>query len=264
MCVRPIVVRENVVPCGSCFECYKADRMNWSIRVQDEIKQGLFVTLTYAPEHYKGKVDKADLKAFIKRLRERERRQNEKFRLKYFGVGEYGGRFGRGHMHLIVNTTNVNNIKASWKKGIIHIGRITGASIHYTTKYIQKNIRTKKQDKKKKHREFRLMSKGLGKNYIEKFGKHHLDNLIFYRIVDGKKYMMPRYYMNKIFDKEDKEYQKEMALQVERKLKKLQELYFGLLRKEADELKIQKFEKQIERYKSLELINSVIIKQLNN
>lgn len=263
MCVRPIVVAGNIVPCGRCFDCLRQDRMNWSIRVQDEIKSGLFVTLTYAPQYYNGTVSKKELQKFIKRVREKVRQDDPKFNLKYFGVGEFGGRFGRGHYHVIINITDPAYIRSSWKKGIIHIGKISYASVHYCTKYVQKQI---KQNKKQK-REFRLMSKGLGKNYIERYGKHHLDNLLLHRVVNNKSYSMPRYYKEKIFKNNEKQYSKEYRIeqekQVQKRLQKLIDLYTGLLRKEIDELKILKYQKQLERFKTLELLNSINLKNLN-
>lgn len=258
MCVRPIVINDNVVPCGKCFDCKRQDRMNWTIRVQDEIKEGLFVTLTYDNEHLKEFVDKKDIQDYIKRIRETLRRQKYNGKVKYFAVGEYGDRFGRSHYHIIINITDSILITRLWNKGIVHVGRVTNRSIHYCTKYVQKNLGKRKE---KKGREFRLMSKGLGKNYIEKYGKHHKDNLILSRCVNYKTYSLPRYYKDKIFDKQDIEYRQERDKQIEKKLKKLIDKYEGLLGKEVDTLKIEKFNKQLERFKSLLILNSINLKK---
>lgn len=254
MCVRPIVVKENVVPCGKCFECRKQDRNSWSIRVQHEIKEGSFITLTYDEKNVPDRVIKKHLQDYIKRLRERIRKNDETFKLKYFGVGEYGDRFGRPHYHLITNCVDIDNIKNAWKYGIVHVGRPDNPAIHYCTKYVQKNIGKTKE--KKERREFRIMSKGLGMTYINKYGEHHKNNLLMYLIKNDLKYTLPRYYKDKIFKeiKEKKEYRIEVNKNAERRLKKLCEKYENMLRKETDEKKIEKYNNYLQKFKSLELL----------
>lgn len=59
-------------------------------------KQNCLVTLTY--KETDGNVSKRDLQKFIKRLR----RRIEPQRIRYYACGEYGGRRGRPHYHIIV------------------------------------------------------------------------------------------------------------------------------------------------------------------
>ena len=66
MCTRPITVfvrgsksvgsepHSYLVPCGKCCECKKRYQNDWKIRIFEQIKDsgnGVFVTLTYAPEN---------------------------------------------------------------------------------------------------------------------------------------------------------------------------------------------------------------------
>ena len=65
----------------------------------------------------------------------------------------------------------------------------------------------KRDDRKK---EFSLMSKGLGKNYITpqtiRYHKNHLDRLYLVN-KGGNKIAMPKYYRDKIFDQTEKDAQ---------------------------------------------------------
>jgi hypothetical protein len=58
-----------------------------------------FVTLTYDPEHlpHGGSLRQAHISTFVKALRKKV-----PSKVRYFGVGEYGGKFGRPHLHLIL------------------------------------------------------------------------------------------------------------------------------------------------------------------
>lgn len=275
-CVRPKVVNGNIVPCGYCHKCRKTDRNNWSIRTQHTIKDGTFITLTIAPEHYKNTLVKQDLKDYLKRLREHIRRNEqehyEKHNFKYFATGEYGDRFGRGHYHIICNYKNHKVIKEKWNYGHVYIGNAEGASINYSTKYIQKT--KSKNRKEEKEEEFRLMSKGLGKEFIEKHKKWFRENrqlwLTIYQKGKSIKYPLPRYYKEKFFkskfetivDKETGEITVnliEPGINIEKEvnnarlnaMKKLKDFYAGLLPSEKDKELELRFNKYNEMYKTL-------------
>lgn len=279
-------VKDNIVPCGKCFECKRNDRNGWAIRLQHEIKSGTFVTLTYDEEHLPkdGKLIKKDLQDYIKRVREQLRYENPSFRLLYFGVGEYGERYGRPHYHIITNCSNIDTLKSKWNKGITDFGIVEEASILYCTKYIQKQkkykkdteqtpYKTKKGDKtrhKAEKTEFRIMSKGLGNTYIEKYKDYLRENLITYTSVRGVKYPLPRYYRDKIFNvqtetkinKETGEITKTITQEkvdlrevqdknIEVKLKKLIKLYGKMLKSEIS----PQAEKYYNKYN--EMLNSL-------
>jgi len=57
-------------------------------------------------------------------------------------------------------------------------------------------------------KEFQLMSKGLGKNYLtDKMIRWHKDDLVnrmYIPIQDGKKIAMPRYYKDKMYNESEK------------------------------------------------------------
>ena len=86
------------VPCGKCPNCRSNRASAWSFRLIQEDKRSLssnFVTLTYATEHVPilksgyMSLNKSDLQKFFKRLRKLSIQ-----RLRYYAVGEYGGKAG--------------------------------------------------------------------------------------------------------------------------------------------------------------------------
>ena len=159
------------VPCGRCPPCKKRKVQQWVFRMMQEEKvseSSHFITLTYntdnVPISENGfmTLDKADWQKFMKRLRKRNTKK-----LRYYAVGEYGGKTDRPHYHAIIyNLDHEDLIAESWKIGTVHIGTVSGSSIAFTTKYIDKEKRIPMFERDDRLREFSLMSKGLGKNYI--------------------------------------------------------------------------------------------------
>ena len=123
-----------------------------------------FVTLTF-DEKYKPKdgcVRKATLQGFIKRLRARldyyaEQYKTEPLRVRYFGVGEYGGESLRPHYHIIlfgypncVRGRTVytkrdqkccdicTSIRKVWQLGHVYLGQVSFQSAAYVGGYVVK------------------------------------------------------------------------------------------------------------------------------
>lgn len=150
-------------------------------------------------------LDKTDVQKFFKRLR-LNKKNHEK--IKYYACGEYGGQSKRPHYHLIIFNADGDTIPEAWTLdaipiGTIHIGKLSAASASYTLKYMSKpsQIPQHKNDDRKK--EFSLMSKGMGANYLtenqKKWHKNDIMNRMYVPLKDGKKIAMPRYYKNKIY-----------------------------------------------------------------
>jgi hypothetical protein len=200
------------VPCSKCPPCKKRRTSGWSFRL---IKEGersqsaLFVTLTYntevVPITKNGfmNLDKADVQKFMKRLR---KLSNEK--LKYYVCGEYGTKRMRPHYHLIIFNADKEKVELAWTLdrrplGQIYIGDVNEASIGYTLKYMTKKGKIPMHHNDDRQKEFSLMSKGIGKNYLtEKMVKWHKNNIeerMYCNIKGNKKIAMPRYYKDKIY-----------------------------------------------------------------
>jgi len=92
--------------------------------------------------------------------------------------------------------------------GQIYIGNVSGASIGYTLKYMQKESKVPIHKNDDRQKEFQLMSKGLGKSYLTdrmiKWHKSDLEKRMYVPIIDGRKIPMPRYYKDKIYKESEK------------------------------------------------------------
>jgi len=114
-------------------------------------------------------------------------------KMKYFLVGEYGERFGRPHLHMIVFNGCRKLIDECWGFGDVQVKECTSETIAYCTKYMDK-WRDKKQDWSKP-KEFNVQSEGLGKAFAERMAKFYKENLEINFCMNGKGIMipMPRY-----------------------------------------------------------------------
>jgi hypothetical protein len=200
----------------------------WSYRL---IKEGersssaLFVTLTYDTESVpiteKGfmNLNKQDIQKFFKRLRKLSDNK-----LKYYVCGEYGTKKLRPHYHIILFNANKEMIQKAWALngkhlGSVHIGQVNAATIGYTLKYMTKKGKIPLHYNDDRQKEFSLMSKRLGDNYITKamikWHKQDLEKRMFVNIPDNKKIAMPRYYKDKIYNELEKDkiaiYMKDIA-----------------------------------------------------
>lgn len=222
-CITPFHVQDKFtgnyipVPCSKCPPCLKRRTSGWSYRLVKEGERSmsaLFVTLTYdtrfVPITQKGfmNLDKTDVQKFFKRLR---KLSNQK--LKYYVCGEYGTQKMRPHYHIILFNANKEMIEKAWKLnnkplGSIFIGNVSEASIGYTLKYMTKKGKIPLHHNDDRQKEFSLMSKRLGDNYITpkmiKWHKNDLENRMFVNIQDNKKIAMPRYYKDKIYNEIEK------------------------------------------------------------
>lgn len=197
------------VPCGRCPDCKKRRVNDWVFRLQQQDRishTAYFITLTYDNDHItlsKNKFKtlvKKDLQLFFKRLRERQK----KLKIKYYACGEYGGsKKRRPHYHAIIfNVEKVESISDCWTLGLTHYGTVTGASIAYTCKYIDKKKRIPEFKNDDRLPEFSIMSKKLGVNFLTdnvvKHYKSNLSNALVYT-KQGTKIALPRYYKKKIY-----------------------------------------------------------------
>lgn len=263
-----------------------------------------FITLTYdttsVPISNNGlmQASKRDLQLFFKRVRkahelhfagigvhERKQYDSKTRGLRYFAVAEYGGRSERPHYHIIIFNTmlelmldkkdirlleitgydgNENIQCKQWDKGHITIGKVTGASVGYTLKYINKKGIIPKHQRDDRQKEFALMSKGLGKNYLTQnmvyWHKNDLLNRMYINIEDGKKAAMPRYFKDKIYNHDERlevgGYQK---LQIENKIiKEAQSAELHQVNIARNQRESQKAAFRRQRYNSQLLINNKI------
>lgn len=182
----------------------------WTYRLQVEADNSLscyFITLTL--NETDGNVYKSDVQNFIKRFR-----KNTDLKMRYYAIAEYGTNTWRPHYHaLIFFQQNVEfhymyyHVQKAWSTkekvlGNIHVGSISTASIHYCTKHHITKLLTPEGLNKT----FALMSQGIGRQYVEKYRKHHEDDIERAYVVSlgGLKQSMPRYYKDKLYTKTEK------------------------------------------------------------
>lgn len=183
-----------VVPCGKCEVCRNNDAISWRVRLKEEFynsDNAYFVTLTYSDDKisfnsklYNDKleiypaVNKSDVQKFFKRFRKRFEEYYKKTdrKLSYFLVSEYGPNTLRPHYHAILfnvpilsKISEIQDFKITqvlhevWNNGHITCDKCNENRIAYCTKYLCcQTILPKYYDKP-----FRLMSKGLGKCYLD-------------------------------------------------------------------------------------------------
>lgn len=241
------------VPCGKCPPCRKRRVDSWVFRMMQEDRMAEashFVTLTYSTmsvplsENRYMTLHKPDFQNFMKRLRKQTGYKN----IKYYAVGEYGEKNKRPHYHAIIfNCKTAVSYARAWslKKnnfmdrfkpvnkngrlydpfpylnsddnvalGTVDVGQVSGDSIAYTVKYMDKQRRRQKHSREDFAKEFSLMSKGLGECYLTdqmvKYHKAHPDQLYVLKR-GGHKIAMPKYYREKIWQDE---YEKDTLLRL--------------------------------------------------
>lgn len=205
-----------------------------------------FITLTYEDSYltkengnHFATLVKTDLQDFIKALRYQEKENklttskqqferaqklisyDREKQFRYYACGEYGTKRRRPHYHIILfNIYSEQSIINAWSifdhktneyklKGNIDIDPdVNVNNIDYCLKYIEKDSRHAGWIwHNKLQKEFSLMSKGLGENYIQDKRNvrfHHSDIDKKYVTTErGYKIPMPRYYANKIYTKSE-------------------------------------------------------------
>jgi hypothetical protein len=217
------------IPCGKCLNCKKKRRSDWSLRLEHEYlysDSALFITLTYNDASIPrnrgiATLNKKDLQDYIKRLRNshvayvsrelgirKSEVKNYSKQIRYYAVGEYGSKTNRPHYHILLFNYDIANLKpieAQWKNtqtghplGFVDIGKVSSASINYTTKYMFKQWGKKDI----RQRPFTNMSRrpmiGTGflneyKNYLREF------ELTTIRDKKGTLRKLPKAYLYKIY-----------------------------------------------------------------
>lgn len=209
------------VGCGKCMECRKQKSRGWQVRLLEDMKvnkNGKFVTYTFSERELQkidNKIDKR-VKGYdrdnaictyaVRHYTERWRKKYKKT-LRHWLVTELGStNTERVHMHGIVWTNEVEDVKKIWKYGKVYIGEYcTEQTVNYIVKYVNKV-----DEKHKEYTSKIYTSKGIGKNYIDredsrrnKYKKGETKET--YKTRHGTELALPIYYRNKIYSEEEKE-----------------------------------------------------------
>lgn len=226
LCDSPISIRDPskcdsrirlTVPCGKCVSCMKNRRSEWATRLEQELRNSSaawFVTLTYTDENLTytdlfPTLVKRDLQIFMKRLRKMYTQK-----IKYYACGEYGELTMRPHYHMILFNVPgdrlqvIEKLLLTWRLGMVHVGSVNAKSIRYTLKYM---LKQSEYDYDGLENPFALMSKGLGKSYIDSHSEWHLADISRNYVTKfGQKERLPRYWRNKIYSSADRQLQNQL------------------------------------------------------
>lgn len=204
--------------CGRCRACRANYASMWALRMFHELKfhdENCFATLTYNDSTLPkgGTLVKRDPQLFLKRLR-----KNTGKKIRYYLGGEYGENYSRPHYHAIlfgIGRDSSSAIEAAWQNGFVYLGSATMDSCNYVARYITKKLSgppSKVYEERGVIPEFCLMSRrpGIGGEHVEKYGQE-----IFNRgflLSKGRKVPIPRYYVEKVYNTDEKRLHRELAL----------------------------------------------------
>lgn len=209
MCLFPLHIKGNTVPCGKCAQCLKDRVEGWKFRFSEESKNWrttAFITLTVDEENANPNgVDKHAVQCFLKRLR-------HKIQFKYYLISEYGPNTFRQHYHMIIFSDLVpdklyDTLECTWDKGIVTYGDVNIKRITYVANFHV----TKGFHPKDKNPNFVLSSQRLGRDYLSPDIIHYYRETgnMYARCSDGYKIPLPRYFKDKVvFSTEKKEQNK--------------------------------------------------------
>lgn len=146
------------VPCRQCIGCRLARSQMWGVRCLHESKLhevNSFVTVTYSDAYLPPfeSLDYRHVQCFLKRLR----REIFPKKVRFFCVGEYGGRFGRPHYHLLLfgyrpvdceffkqshgyPLYTSKKLKSLWGLGEVWVGDVSFKSACYVARYCLKKV----------------------------------------------------------------------------------------------------------------------------
>lgn len=125
-----------------CMPCRLNRRRLWTGRLLLESTLhpfSTFVTLTYAPECLPANesLDPDEHKRFLKRLRKAIHPR----KVRYYLVGEYGGKYGRPHYHAALfglGIQDAESITRAWGMGNCHFGEVNPATMAYNCSHLTK------------------------------------------------------------------------------------------------------------------------------
>lgn len=195
--------------------CLITKREEWTTRLLVEhhsSNYSYFLTLTYSDENLCWGYDSPtlslkDLQNFIKRLR-----KSINFKIRYYGVGEYGSHTDRPHYHVIVfspKALSVEQFKKAWTIDSNFLGNLMVLPVSIQAlRYVAKNHLINDKTVAGRTSPFSVMSRrpGIGNQYVvEKFIKWHQDDLDrYFLVIDGQKRPLPKYLQKRVYSSDQR------------------------------------------------------------
>lgn len=246
----PHMLERNMVsvPCGHCINCQMRKRKDMSVRLAHEascFEQCCFITLTYNERNvpttdwnelkcHSKQFDRgagslpeytlcpSDVQKFMKRLRAHLEYHYGIKGLRYFAVGEYGGKTHRPHYHIILFGWKPNDLEflkfhngnpvytsqllqKKWKMGFSSVSDVSPFVAKYAARYVTKKYaRLSRGDDNYLVPEFTLQSTrngGIGATWFDRFGCQACRvGFCTLRCSDTRisKHSIPRYYFDRL------------------------------------------------------------------
>lgn len=202
------------LPCNKCVGCAQDYARAWQCRIMCEYEsrreqgeeKASFITLTYSVEPSTAELSVANLRQFIKDIRNAFGKG-----IKFFACTERGSLTKRLHHHAILfgvdfsedreviskrglNFVYKSNLLSSiWKHGFSSIGSLDISSAGYVSKYCDKKKISRTDDG-----ESVIMSRGLGKDYFKKHKNEIFESDYLY--FDGNRFKIPRTFLRWALD----------------------------------------------------------------
>lgn len=143
------------IPCGMCTACRIKKRSSWVLRNYLEASTSIsqsFWTLTFDQNNLPD-IDtlKLNFRRFLERLRYREGQAGNQMPIRYFGCVDFGGSFGRPHLHLMLYNLMATYREPPaynrglprprqhidlWPHGSVDIAEYNTATLNYVTDYV--------------------------------------------------------------------------------------------------------------------------------
>lgn len=235
-CLKPIILKNAIYPCGQCPLCRRKKMLEWILRGTHELNtqnnKAIFITLTYKPRYLpkegyngldiiknneddmQGNLRPEDMTLFFKRLRKYISKHLDDRKIKYIYCGEYGTLRHRPHYHAIIYGLTPNDIPETkiqkiWGMGktVVDKNIVTEYGIQYTVGYCSKKILDSYSKKEYYYKRGRIppflrVSKGIGANWADK----HKDEYMKTGYITWKhsNVPIPRYYLKLLQKKEGK------------------------------------------------------------
>lgn len=247
MCTNPRKIIQNgeelTVKCGKCPTCQRERTQEWAIKLINESKyhsKACFITLTFdnkilldknsiAVKKYGAhpgfvfniENSKEYFKKFIKRLR----KHYEGTKITYYHVGEYGEKTHRPHHHLLLFGIDFKEdrkpmppsksgkvqedseiLRTLWALGRVSVQDVNPNNVIYISQYSLKKFKNNELNKRYKgiqsfSNRSKMSCKWVRRNPEEIIKGYIEDN-------DGKKYRIPRSYINTLKKEKGNRYEK--------------------------------------------------------
>lgn len=217
-CLHLMDNNQVALECGKCINCLMRKRKDMSVRLAHEASMhdvACFLTLTYDDDHVPTTCRRPlkdteklfdrglgtlpeftllprDVQLFMKRLRSHLKYHEGIDGLRFFAVGEYGGRTHRPHYHILIfgwkpkdlvwfkrhrgnDVFLSKTVSDKWRYGYISVSEVSPYVAKYAARYVTKKYsRLKEGDFSFLVPEFTLQSVkngGIGAKWFDKFGQ---------------------------------------------------------------------------------------------